>query len=321
MNPVQTTVPATFSTELFSRWIRYIDASPKTVATYSRSIRRFVAYLEEHNITNPTREDVIAYRDFLKDTLKPATVQSYLTSVKIFFSWTETEGLYPNVAHRIKGVKIETVHKKDALTAEQTLRLLESVDRSTLQGMRDYALLLLMVTTGLREISVVRADVGDIRNVADQTVLFYQGKGRSEKTEYVKLAPETEEALRTYLAERDVTDPAAPLFACVSNRNADGRLTTRSVSRIAKTRLVAIGLNSDRLTGHSLRHTAATLNMACGGSVEETQQLLGHSNINTTMIYAHALERSRNISENRIAESIFSSGTATAASAKKAWFI
>ena len=82
-------------------------------------------------------------------------------------------------------------------------------------------------------------------------------------------------------------------------------MTTRSVSRVAKERLIAVGLESDRLTGHSMRDTAATLNLLNGGTVEETRQLLGHTNINTTLIYSHALERAKNNSEERIAKAIF----------------
>lgn len=70
----------------------------------------------------------------------------------------------------------------------------------------------------------------------------------------------------------------------------------------------AAGLRSSRLTGHSLRHTAATLNLLYGGSVEETMQLLGHSNVNTTLIYSHALERAANNSEERIAKAILGYG-------------
>ena len=82
-------------------------------------------------------------------------------------------------------------------------------------------------------------------------------------------------------------------------------MTTRSISRLAKESLIQVDLNSDRLTAHSFRHTAATLNLLNGGTVEETQQLLDHANINTTLIYSHALERASNNSENRIAMAIF----------------
>ena len=191
------------------------------------------------------------------------------------------------------------------MTTKQVARLLGAIDRSTLKGLRDYAMLSVMVTTGLREISIVRADIGDIRAAGDAVALYYQGKGHEEKADYVKLAEPVEEAVRAYLKARGETDPQAPLFSSIANRNSGERMTTRSVSRVAKERLIAVGLESDRLTGHSLRHTAATLNLLNGGTVEETQQLLGHRNINTTLIYSHALERAKNNSEERIARAIF----------------
>jgi integrase/recombinase XerC len=82
-------------------------------------------------------------------------------------------------------------------------------------------------------------------------------------------------------------------------------MTERSVSRIVKNHLIAAGFNSDRLTAHSLRHTAATLNLLNGGTPEETQQMLNHKSIVTTQIYVHALERAKNQSENRIAAALF----------------
>lgn len=295
----------TVSAELFSRWTSYLDASPKTVETYSKNIKRFFVYLMENGINQPQREDIVAYRDYLKQDHKPTTVQGYLAAVKLFFQWTAQEGLYPNVAQRVKGAKLDAEHKKDYLTTKQVSKLLGAIDRSTLKGLRDYAMLSVMVTTGLREISIVRANIEDIRTAGDAVALYYQGKGHEEKADYVKLAEPVEEAVRAYLKARGETDSKAPLFSSIANRNNGERMTTRSVSRVAKDRLIAVGLESDRLTGHSLRHTAATLNLLNGGTVEETQQLLGHSNINTTLIYSHALERAKNHSEERIAKAIF----------------
>ena len=291
--------------ELFNRWASYIDASPKTLETYRRAIKQFFVYVTENGIARPQREDIIAYRDYLALEHKPTTVQSYLAAVKLFFKWTESEGLYPNVADRVKGAKLDLEHKRDYLTSKQTLKLLENIDRTTLKGLRDYAILSLMVTTGLRTISVARANVGDIRTAGDAVALYYQGKGHQEKANYVKLAEPVEEAIRAYLQARGTASGEEPLFTSIANRNGGERMTTRSISRVAKENLVAAGLESDRLTAHSLRHTAATLNILNGGTVEETQQLLDHANINTTLIYSHALERARNESENRIAAAIF----------------
>lgn len=297
--------PQTVSADLFARWTAYIDASPKTIETYSRAIRQFFLYLNAAGIRQPTRETIVQYRDHLKANHKPTTVQSYLAAVKLFFQWTDQEGLYPDIANHVKGAKLDQGHKKDYLTSKQTARLLAGVDRSSLKGLRDYAVLSLMVTTGLRTISIIRANIEDIRPAGDDMVLYYQGKGHEEKATFVKLATPVEEAIRAYLKARGPADGSAPLFASIAHRNQGQRMTTRSVSRLVKTHLVEVGLDSDRLTAHSLRHTAATLNLLNGGTVEETQQLLDHSNINTTLIYAHSLERSKNNSERRIARAIF----------------
>lgn len=291
--------------DLFNRWISYIDASPKTIETYSKAIRRFFVYITENGITQPQRKDIVAYRDCLKEEYKPTTVHCYLSAVKIFFKWTAQEGIYPNVSCRVKGAKLDTEYKKDYLTTNQVVKLLKSIDRSNIKGLRDYAMLSVMVTTGLREISIIRADIGDIKVSCENTVLYYQGKGHEEKADYVKLAEPVEEAIRAYIKFKGETNPKAPLFSSIANRNNGGRMTTRSVSRVAKDRLIAVGLESDRLTGHSMRHTAAALNLLNGGTIEETRQLLGHTNISTTLVYSHALERANNNSEERIAKAIF----------------
>lgn len=291
--------------EVLSRWISYIDAKPRTVETYSKALKRFFVYMNDQGIARPSREDIVSYRDYLKLEHKPTTVQGYMVAVKLFFQWTAQEGLYPNVAEHVKGAKLDREHKKDYLTSKQVVKMLGGIDTSTERGKRDYAILSLMVTSGLRTIEVVRANVEDIRTVADYTVLFIQGKGRDERTDYVKIAEPVEDAIRSYLKERGNCDGKDPLFTSAANRNNGGRLTTRSVSRLAKEHMVDVGLDSDRLTAHSLRHTTATLNLLNGGSVEETQQILRHTNINTTMIYSHALERAKNNSESRVADVIF----------------
>lgn len=290
--------------QLFNKWKDFIDASPKTIATYTGAVRRFLHYLDSCGISHPIREDIVRYRDYLAEGHKPTTVQAYLTAVKLFFKWTEREGLYPNVAERVKGVKLDSGHKKDYLTSHQAGNLLQSIDRSTLKGLRDYAIISLMVTTGLRTISIVRANIGDLGVAGDSPALYFQGKGRSGKSEYVKLAEPVEKAIREYLQARGVLDADAPLFGSLSRRNIGCRLTTRSISRICKGQFAQAGLVSNRITAHSLRHTAATLNLLAGATVQETQQLLGHRNINTTLIYSHALERAKNDSEFRIAKAI-----------------
>lgn len=290
----------------YRRFIAYLDSKPRTVQTYDCALHQFFSWMGEKGITRPQRDHILAYRDDLLARAKPTTVQAYMVAVRLFFRWTAQEGLYPDIADKIKGAKLNSKrHKRDALTAEQVRKILQGITRNTLQGRRDYAIVALMVTGGLRDIEVVQANIEDLRQGPGGTVLYIQGKGWDSKDEYISLARPVEDGIRAYISDRGNLDGKAPLFASISNNSRGGRMSTRSISAIVKGRMLAAGIDSERLTAHSLRHTAGTLNLLNGGTLQETQQLLRHSNINTTMIYLHNLERAANQSEQRIASAIF----------------
>ena len=187
MNSLQTMKSASIekreeiTAELFNRFIAYLDAAPATVATYTKALRRFFGYLSTKGIGQPKRADILSYRDELSNTgHKPTTVQNYIAAVKVFFSWTAQEGLYPNVAERIKTPKIDREHKKDYLAAAQVKGIMETIERDSLQGLRDYAVFALMVSCGLRDIEVSRADIQDLRTVGGDAAIYIQGKGRAK---------------------------------------------------------------------------------------------------------------------------------------------
>ena len=299
-------VVRTLDFNIFERFINYLDASPKTVETYKKALRQFFNYLGLHGIRQPQREDVLAFRDDLKASgLKPTTVQNYITATRIFFKWTAQEGLYPNIAEHVKGAKLDKNHKKDYLTSRQAKEVLANIKTDTEEGLRNYAILSLMVTGGLRTIEVSRADVGDLRTVGENTVLFVQGKGREEKTEYIKISAPVEKAIRSYLKARENVEEGQPLFTSTSNNSRGKRITTRTVSAIVKNALKNAGYDSARLTAHSLRHTAITLALLAGREITEVQQFARHANLNTTMIYNHALDQAKNGCSDAITNAIF----------------
>ena len=263
MNELQVISPAEAPTKqeiteaLFARFVAYLDASPKTIQTYTRALRQLFRYFSLNGVTHPRREDILAFRTWLQGENKPTTVQNYITAARLFFQWLGQEGFYPNIAEHVKGAKLDKDHKKDYLTSRQVKAIMDKIDLSTAQGLRDYAIWALMVTGGLRTIEVCRADVGDLRTVGDSVVLYLQGKGREERTEYVKLQAKVEQAIRLYLKERGHIGQNEPLFASTSNNNTGGRLTTRTISRIVKDRLRSAGYDSTRLTAHSLSRNIA----------------------------------------------------------------
>ena len=278
-------------------FIAAMDNTPKTKSIYYRAIKRFFAFIDTDQ---PTKADFHEYRQHLSETVAPRTAGLYLTSARLFFTWLEENGQYQNISRGTKGIKVSKNHSKDHLTPEQVRDIIASATNS-----RDRSIIMLMITAGLRCIEIARANIEDIRNAGADTVLYLQGKGRNSKDEYIKISNSTLKALMAYLQTRKDPKPTDPLFTGEANRNSGGRLTTISISRIVKNTMKAAGYDSNRLTAHSCRHTAATLNLLAGASIQETQQLLRHSNINTTMIYLHNLERIKNNSEQRIDDLIF----------------
>ena len=306
----------------FYAWAQSLDVgSEQTIETYSKNIRRFVEYLQDNGITKPTRNDILDYRNWLKETKKQATIHGYMVALKLFFRWTEDQGIYPNIAKYVKSPSVGFEHRRDPLTVNQIKDILDSIDCSTTGGMRDFALILLMVTTGLREISVASANVDDIvmrafdddstKDTEYKPFLYYKSKGHAEKDLFVILPAITKHMIDAYLSMRradgNMICAGSPLFASLSNNNNNGRLTTRSIRRIITTRFQDAELDLSRISTHSLRHSFATINLLSGGSLEETQKALGHRNIETTMIYSHAIIDESNPSTARVADVLFSS--------------
>ena len=294
------------SDTVLTSFIDFLDVAPLTVKTYKAGIARMMFYLKEEGITAPTRETITSFKHSLSDCgCKPATVAAYLSALRRFFDWLESEGLYPNITRGIKAPKLDKGHKRDFLPAEALQAMMKGIDRSTLEGKRNYAILALMATGGLRTVEVVRADVADVSTVGGEPVLFVQGKGRCDKKEFVKLTPPVLAAIRDYLSERGQVKGNAPLFASCSHRNKGGRLTTRTISGIAKASMMKAGYSSDRLTAHSLRHSAVTLALMSGQSLAEVQYFARHSSINTTMIYAHNVDRLKSGCEAALSRAVF----------------
>lgn len=247
-----------------------------------------------------TRPDLIEYKhDLEKEGKSGLTITSYLTSLRLFYQWLEAEGLYPNIAKVLNLPKRSKEFRHQPLRPQQAKELLTEVEESG--SLRDIAIMNLLARTGLRTIEVVRADVGDITFKGGQRVLLVKGKGRDEKDNFVILTDKTFRPISEYLSQRGFVKMSDPLFISESNRN-KGRMTTRSISRIAKNNLRGIGLDDKVFSAHSLRHTTAVSILRGGGTLEDCQLTLRHSNPATTQIYTAFVDEERRL--NRQAEGL-----------------
>lgn len=284
------------------QFLKSLDIRDSSRSTYARQIKEFLAWQVKRGLSNPSREDILAYKEYLTKDKKLAslTVSGYLTAVRKIFEWLESIKAYPNIAKNIKGPKRKRGFRKDSLTVEQVRLLLNSINRDNLSGKRDFAMLNLMIRTGLRTIEIARATREDITHQSGAAVLLIHGKGRDSKDDLVLLTENTLQPIREYLKARGKIRDEDPIFASHSTKNNGGQLTTRSISRIVKDRLLDLGWDDSRLTAHSLRHTAITLSLLAGATPQEARAMARHSDINTTLIYAHNINRIKQAPEIKI---------------------
>lgn len=277
--------------ELVATFISSQDVKQSSRGSYVRNLSQFFYWLENEGreLGNLTRVDILEYKDHLFSIgLSNLTIGSYLVVVRKFYAWAESLKLYPNIAKDIKIPKRRETFRKEHLTLEKSKALLEFFETKSL---RDFAIVNLLIRTGLRTIEVARADVGDITYKGGMRIIKVWGKGRTEKDEFVVLSEKAYLPIKEYLATRKGAKPNEPLFPCASHNNLNGRLTTRSISRICKEGLEAIGLDSREFTAHSLRHTTAVTLLKEGKkTLDEVQGVLRHKSPETTQIYLESIK-------------------------------
>ena len=280
---------------LVDAFINAQDVKQSSKQLYRRTLKQYFNWIDkkDYSLSEIARAQLLEYKEeLLSSGMSSLTVGSYITSVRRFYEWAEANKYYPNVAKGIKTPKRKQQFKKQPLLPAQATALLNYFQDKAL---RDYAIINLLLRTGLRTIEIIRANVEDITFKGSQRVLLVQGKGRDEKDNFVILTDKTYQPIAQYLTNRDSINGLEPLFISTSNNSKGDRLTTRTISYIAKEGLKAIGLDERAFTAHSLRHTTAVNILRAGGSLEMAQFTLRHANPATTQIYTASLNEERRL--------------------------
>jgi integrase/recombinase XerD len=189
------------------------------------------------------------------------------------------------------------------LTADEVKALLRVPDRRTLKGRRDYALLLLMLSSGLRKAEVCSLSIENLSTYRNQTVVDVIGKGQKQRR--VALTNEVMEAVLDYqkslknavprLFTDETTQSATrPLFFTLGERGntEPAPLTPKAVDCLIR-RVKKAALLTKRITPHTTRHTFATSLLDKGVDLRTVQELLGHSHIRTTEKYLHTSDEKK----------------------------
>jgi len=254
-----------------------LGRSLKTVENYDRYLSQFANLTGVKQITDITEPMVHSFRLKLnrKGNLKKTTQNYYLIALRMFLKYLETTGrtcLSPNAVVLAKTGTREI----DVITTDELKRLFKATDGEHLRDLRDRAIIETLFSTGLRvsELVALKRDI-------DLTAKEIPVRGKGEKVRVVFFSDPAIVAIHTYRSKRKDMSPA--LFA---GARGAGHLTTRTIERIIANRARQAGI-SKKVTPHILRHMFATTLLANGADIRSVQEMLGHSNIQTTQVYTH----------------------------------
>lgn len=289
------------SSELSSavdRYLQYLQSeqgkSPLTVKNYSHQLKDFVNSTRASTPKNIDKTTVREYKQYLHtftdDNGSPLTVRTKnhrLTVLRAFLRYLiqeEEMDVYP--PDRVQRFK-EDPRQVQVLFDDSLERLLNAPDRETMQGKRDYAILMTFFSTGLRLSELVSLNQRDINKQTREMSV----RGKRGKVRVVFLSHKAVDAISEYL--NALNTACEPLFIRIVKdtpgrtiRGDELRLTPRSIQNIVKKHALAAGIVSDP-SPHTLRHSFATNLLRNGADLRSVQELLGHKDLSTTQIYTH----------------------------------
>lgn len=273
--------------EFFAATIR----NKNTRMAYYRAACSFFAWLERHGIVELADIEplhVAAYIEALQETVAKPTVKQHLAAVRMLFDWLVVgQVLAVNPAHAVRGPKyVVRRGKTPVLTEEEARRLIESIDTSTVVGLRDRALIGVMTYAFARIGAVVSMKVEDYYPNGKRWWVRLHEKGgkRHEMPAHHKL----EAFIDEYLAAAGIRgDSKGPLFRTARGRT--GVLTGEPMHRIDAYRMVrrraAEAGFKQKLGCHVFRATGITAYLEASGTLENAQAMAAHESPRTTKLY------------------------------------
>ena len=265
------------------------NSSDNTIASYMRDMRQLSEFLDAHDLPNlldAGEKELNIYLDFLRRSGKsPATVTRHIATMKRFYQYFFAAGeVIQNPAASLVGEKTE---KKlpQILTSKEVELLLEQPECTDAKGYRDRAMLELLYATGIRVTELISLNVSDVSLAVG--VIRCRKK---DKERVIPLYPKAVKALAEYMEfirpQMIATPDEQSLFVNVNGE----RMTRQGFWKIVKT-YQAKAHTEKPITPHTLRHSFAAHLLENGADLRSIQEMLGHSDLSSTQIYAHIVKK------------------------------
>lgn len=274
------------------RFVEFFTASirnPNTRNAYQRAVTQFFDWCDSNAIGLLDIEPVVvaAYVELLMKLYSKPTVKQHLAAIRMLFDYLVIGHIVPfNPAAAVRGPKhVVKKGKTPVLDTGEARELLDSIDTSTVKGLRDKALIGVLIYSFARISATLRMDVEDMLVRRKRVIFRLHEKGG--KLHEVPAHHNAEAYLDDYVEAAGIADERkSPLFRSIGR---DRQLTSRRMDRrdafkMMKRRAEAIGLSSD-VSCHSFRATGITAYLANGGSLEHAMQIACHESARTTKLY------------------------------------
>jgi len=215
-------------------------------------------------------------------------INNFLCILNKFYGWLNDAGHYPkNIAWGIKKCERYKGFRKMILSLPQVEQLLKSIDLKSETGRRDYLIIKLMLTSGLRSVECSRLKVGDFIDKEPYSLMVL-GKGKDNKVK-VGISNDVAMNIKKYLGRRILKDKH-PLFLVWEKAHYDDPMSAAYIGIMVKARMKSAGIDDKLISAHSLRHTYAVSLLRNGASLYEVSALMRHSTQNMTRNYLRFIE-------------------------------
>lgn len=267
------------------------EKAKEKVVINAQVMRAFLAYLRKEDPQGKWGSRNIAGKALHTKGLKARSVATYDNHLRSFFRWLEKQGeITANPMDKIESTVVRRDHIE--IFSDEQMGALFLAAHKTLTSRRDIALFRFILDTCCRVDELCKIKVGDL-DMDNRSVTLH---GKGNKTRRVSFGRQTHRCLYKYLSDGQKRDdgipprPDEPLFRSVKGRCPGSAMTPSGVLDAMKTMGRIAGLSGVRVSPHTLRHTGATKLLEQGVPMVSVRDILGHTDIRQTEIYAHIAE-------------------------------
>lgn len=268
------------------------SVTASTLATYERGLKKFFDYLREQDLFDITKADTGIIREYLitlKDGgLKGITVHQHFRILRTLFKFLFQEDyLTKNPMINVKAPKIEQKEMR-TFTSSEISKILNAFDKEDFIGMRNYCIMCLLFSTGIRKKELSDLTINDV-NITNDLIRISNGKGQKER--YAPIGRVLRRTLMKYIEMREeYLQGESCKWLFVTPRDAR-RMTAACLASLFRKLKITLNMKGEKVSCHTWRHTFAKTYLLNGGDIFSLQKILGHADIVTTKNYLHLNEK------------------------------